>query len=112
MEVGNKGGRSLKEGDRGGHVPRIGRRIVEKEEKDGEGHVLVNRERNIVQVSVLEAVDKHSVTDSGHKCVCFSLSKLRYNFQGELLPNLNYLHKPGNHFLALPTYIKFFDLEW
>jgi len=51
LEVGSKGARSLREGDRGGHVPSIGRRAIEKEEKDGEGHVLVIRERNTIQVS-------------------------------------------------------------
>lgn len=76
-----------------------------KEEQDGEGHVLVIRERNIVQVPVLEAGDKHSVRATGYKSVCFSLSKLSYSFQGELLPNPNNVHNPGNHFLALSTYI-------
>jgi hypothetical protein len=35
----------------------------------------------------------------------FSLSKLLCSIQGELLPNPNNLHNPGNHFLALSTYI-------
>jgi len=104
LEVGNKGGRRLEEGDRGGHNPRIGLRTIGKEDKDGEGHVLVIRGRNIVKVSVLEAGDTHSVTATGYKYVCFSLSTLRYSSQGELLPNLNNLHNPGNHFLALSTY--------
>jgi hypothetical protein len=60
---------------------------------------------NTVQVTAQEAGDKHSVTSTGYKCVCFSLAKLRYNFQGELLPNLSNLYDAGNHFLALSTFI-------
>jgi hypothetical protein len=65
LEVGSKSGRTLQEGDRGGHIPRIGRRTIEKEDKIAEGHVLVIRARNTVQVSVLEAGDTHSFTATG-----------------------------------------------
>jgi hypothetical protein len=35
LEVDNRGGRRLQKEDRGGHIPRIGQRTIEKEEKEG-----------------------------------------------------------------------------
>jgi hypothetical protein len=70
LEGGSKDGKKLEEGDRGGHIPIIGRRAIEKEKNDRAGHGIVICERNTVQVSALEARDTNSVTPTGYQYVC------------------------------------------
>lgn len=83
---------------------------IKRRRKDGEGHVLVIRERNTVHVSLLEAADTHSVTATGYKCVCFSLSKVTLQLSGWTASKSEQFTQSGQP-LSCRLYLRtFFDL--